>query len=93
MDGDKDTQGAAQDQDARRASAIRDFEDYLDRAPDDLEFKILKVISYAIHDAAGDDPSAKSNASFTAEGSAERVFQEQRWKLKRAWRPFLQVLP
>ena len=77
--------------DRRRASAIRDLEDVLDRARDDLAFKIGKVISYVINDATGDDPSACACASFTAERSVKRVIREQNRVIRRAWRAFLQA--
>ena len=49
---------------------------------DDLAFEIGKVISYAINDVTGDDPSARASASFTAEQSVKHVIQEQNWTIQ-----------
>lgn len=76
MDSSEFTSGRDERQieiDRRRVSAIRDFEDALDRARDDLAFEIVRVISKAIDDVTGDDPSAC--ASYSAEQAVKRAIK------------------
>jgi hypothetical protein len=75
--------------DRRRVSAVRDLEDALDRARDDLAFEIIRVIRNAIDDVTGDDPSAC--ASFTAEQAVKRDVREYDGVIRRAWCAFSQA--
>jgi hypothetical protein len=79
--------------DRRRANAVRDFDNDLDRCVDDLTFEFDKVVGYAIRDAAGDDQNARANAFFTATQRIERIVLEHGRAIHLASRAFLQVLP
>jgi hypothetical protein len=93
MDNPEFTSGADKGQiDRRRAGVIRDFEDDLDRAGDDLEFEIGKVISYAIEDVAGDDPRDPLCVTDETERSVRRVIQEHGWTARRVLRAFFQAI-
>ena len=84
MDDRNNSHGSGRDQ--HRARAIREAEDDLDRATDDLTFIVGKVIN----DVASDDLSAY--VRFEAEEAAKDAIREQNRPAKKALRAPLRVL-